>query len=213
MALNLSTNDGEFTPYLKYNAKAGRWFAKDENGTEIEIPNPRLAIDMENVKTGWICFPTGSAPIYAWDDTNGMRPPRPAPVGGNNYKEGFEVNVFGPDKQPGFGGKPLGIRQWTSTANVAKNAFILLHGEFEKNTGDNPGMIPVFQVTGQKLVKGMHGDNFEPTFILQDWIERDKVPAFAELLAKAAPGPTGWPAANGEASTEVGEEIDDEIPF
>ena len=30
MPLNLSVSDGDFTPYLKYNAKAGRFYAKPE---------------------------------------------------------------------------------------------------------------------------------------------------------------------------------------
>jgi hypothetical protein len=55
MPLNLTTSEGEFTPYIKYNAKAGRFYVRPDGGTEdVEISNPVLAFDMANIKTGWI---------------------------------------------------------------------------------------------------------------------------------------------------------------
>ena len=53
MSLNLSTG-GDFSPFLKYNAKAGRWFVRGENGTDVEIEHPRFAIDLENIRQGWL---------------------------------------------------------------------------------------------------------------------------------------------------------------
>ena len=50
MPLNLTVNEGDFTPFIKYNAKAGRWYAKFEGqASEVEIINPRLLFDMLNI--------------------------------------------------------------------------------------------------------------------------------------------------------------------
>ena len=83
MPLNIG-NDGDFTPYLKYNAKAGRFYIRPPGATEdVELMNPRLAIDMANIRTGWVCFQEGLAPEKVWDASLTQRSPlsslRPQP--------------------------------------------------------------------------------------------------------------------------------------
>ena len=57
MPLNLSVGDGDFTPFMKYNAKAGRFYVRPDGATEeTEIINPILAFDMANIKTGWLYY-------------------------------------------------------------------------------------------------------------------------------------------------------------
>lgn len=199
MTLNLTTG-GDYTPFLKYNAKAGRWFVKNENGDEVEVQNPRFAIDFENIKTGWICFPPASPPQFVWD-YNGERQPRPEPIGKAQYKDGFEVMVYGSDPVPHLGGQPLGLRQWTSNANAAKGSVKRAYDLFEKGKAANPKKVPVFRCTGVSIIKGINGDSFEPIFELEQWVERSRISEFE--TAPEAPPPASPPD----------DELDDEVPF
>lgn len=187
MPLNLTPNEGgEFTPYIKYNSKAGRWYAKPKEGPEVEVSNPRLAIDFANIKTGWIMFTEGMGPISVWDVGENMAI---KPEG--KYKRGFHVVVFGADSLPGLG--PLGLREFSSTANVVITSILAMHGQYEAEMGRHPVQIPVFQCVGVTAITGMHGTNYEPNFQLQTWVDRNRVPAFDEALAKAVQTPDQFP--------------------
>ncbi len=72
--------DGEFTVYVKYNAKAGRWYTKDDqpNATEFEVVNMTAVFDIPNLKTGWFLFQAGSAPDKAINPSS--RPGAPSPL-------------------------------------------------------------------------------------------------------------------------------------
>lgn len=183
MPLNLTPNEGgEFVPYIKYNSKAGRWYAKPKDGPECEAMNPRLAIDFAHIKTGWILFSDGVAPISVWDvgTQTAVKPE-------GRYKRGFHVMVFGTDSLPGIG--PLGLREFSSTANVVITAILAMHTQYENQMGAHPGQIPVFQCTGVTPITGVHGTNYEPMFQLTSWVDRNRVLAFDEELAKAAAVP------------------------
>lgn len=176
MPLNLSINDGsEFTPYIKYNSKAGRWYAKPKDGAEAEIINPRLAFDMANIKTGWIMFTEGMGPVSIWDDGTQMAA---KPEG--KYKRGFHVVVCGGDNLPGIG--PLGLREFSSTANAVIGPILDMHKEYEDQINAHPGQVPFFECTGVTPITGMHGTNYEPGFRLIGWVDRSKVPMFDEHL-------------------------------
>jgi hypothetical protein len=61
MALGLSMGDGNFTPYAKYDARAGRWFTKGADG-DIDITDGFTAVfDLETVEVGWMIFASGVA--------------------------------------------------------------------------------------------------------------------------------------------------------
>lgn len=203
MSLNLSTG-GDFTPFLKYNAKAGRWFVKNDNGDEVEVQNPRFAIDFDNIKTGWLCFPVASAPQFVWDE-QGVRAARPNPIGNAQFKDGFEVMVYGNDPQPALAGQPLGIRQWMSNANAAKGAIKLIHQVYEAARDQHPNQVPVFKCIGVHIIKGAQGDNFEPEFTLEQWVDRSRIAEF-EAKANGTEAPPPAPAPGPE-------DLDDEIPF
>ena len=53
-SLNIGA-DGSFKPYVKYNAKADKWFVPSE-GDDLEIDRPTFAADFANIRTGWLCF-------------------------------------------------------------------------------------------------------------------------------------------------------------
>lgn len=181
MPLNLSTSDGEFTPYLKYNAKAGRFYIRPQGASEdVEVDRPRLAFDMANIKTGWIYYAEGSGPEKIWDPSNTQMAPRPP--GPKKFKRGFEVLVFGNDDIPGVG--RIGLREFGSTANNVIGPILQMYDVYEREAVQNPGKVPFFACLGVKPVSGAYGTNYEPRFELKGWIEREKIPAFDEHVAR-----------------------------
>ena len=66
MSLNIGSN-GSSRPYVKYNAKSGRWSRRGENGEDVDIANPTFAADMANIQTGWMRFREGQAPDRVLD--------------------------------------------------------------------------------------------------------------------------------------------------
>lgn len=174
MPLNLSVNEGDFTPYIKYNAKAGRFYVKPEGATEeVEVVNPLLAFDMAHIKTGWLFYQEGAGPEKVWDPSPSQAAPRP--VGPQKWKRGFEVMVYG---NAVVGGKKIGLREFSSTAGNVITAILRMHGQYEAGLRENRGKIPVFGCEGVKPISGMYGTNYEPQFILKTWIERTKIPDF-----------------------------------
>ena len=50
---------GSGKPFLKFNAKADKWFFRGETGEDAEIARPTFVIDFDNIATGWMLLPRG----------------------------------------------------------------------------------------------------------------------------------------------------------
>lgn len=202
MPLNLSVGDADFTPFIKYNAKAGRFYVRADGQTEdVEIHNPTLVFDMWNIRTGWIYYAEGAGPEKVWDPSNDN--PAPKPPGGKKFKRGFEVQTFSNALIPGTTQK-IGLREFSSTAGNAINAIVSMFNQFEAGAPSNKGKVPIFACTGVKPVTGTFGTNYEPQFELKGWIERARIPELDEVKQQTIP----------VAQTEnPGGDMDDEIPF
>lgn len=213
MPLNLSVNDGEITPYLKYNAKAGRWYVRPEGSQEeVEVDKPRLLFDMANIKTGWIFYQEGVGPEKVWD-TNGTTAPRPA--GPKKFKRGFEVMVYGPDEIPGVG--KIGLREFSSTAANCIAAILAMYAAYEAEAGKHPGEVPFYQCLGVRPIQGAYGTNYEPQFLLKGWVARAKIPALAETPHEApshsATPPPPDPVWDEPHGADARDRSTDDIPF
>lgn len=186
MPLNLSVNDGDFTPYLKYNAKAGRWYVRLQGQTvDVEIDKPRLAVDMAHIRTGWLFYQEGVGPEKVWDPSASQEAARPP--GPRKFKRGFEVMVFGNDEIPGVG--KLGLREFSSTAGNVIASILRMHEDYEKGMTANPGAVPFYVCTGVIAMQGAYGTNYEPQFRLSGWVPRSKIPDFDKMIDDAA---IGW---------------------
>lgn len=213
MPLNLSVSDGEFVPYLKYNAKAGRFYVKPEGATsDIEIMNPLLAFDMENIKTGWLYYAEGSGPEKLWDPSLSQMAPRPP--GPKKFKRGFEVMVYGNAIIPGTQ-KKLGLREFSSTAGNVITAILNMYADYEAGAKANVGMIPVYACEGVKPINGAYGTNYEPMFTLKTWVPRAKVPEFDEHAAKRSEpeDDRAPPPRLAAAGGRTVDDMSDDIPF
>lgn len=162
---------GDFDIYLKYNAKAGRWYTKDDKpeAQEYEVANMTAIFDIENIRTGWFLFAAGVAPVKQFDPSLSEAAPKP----GEGFKRGFELRVYS-DKNLG------GVREFASTAGAVIDAMNAVHDQWIAGKDANAGKLPVVQCTGVVPVTSKHGTNYSPTLQIVAWADRP-----AELVAPA----------------------------
>ena len=174
MPLNLEPRSSEdFTPYLKFNGKAGRWYTKTDTGEEKEVLQLTAIFDLANIKTGWILFAEGQAPDSIWD--NGAIASAPSP----KHKRGFAVNVYSP-QQIG------GLRELSSTSNGAIIAIKELYDAYEKQFDAAKQLVPVVTCESVQAVKSKFGTNYQPVLKITKWVPRPQgMPNQAPATARA----------------------------
>lgn len=178
---NPSSGEGNFTVYVKYNAKAGRWYTKkdEKDAPEFEVTNMTAIFDMDNLRTGWFLFAPGVAPAKTFDPSLAAAAPKP----GNDFKRGFELDLFSEKNL-------LGKREFSSTAGVVIEAMNDLHDHWLAGKDANPGKLPVVKCVGVTPVVGSHGTNYKPQFEIVSWADRP-----AELASQATqPAPAAQTA-------------------
>lgn len=181
--------DGEFTVYVKYNAKAGRWYTKDDapGATEFEVVNMTAVFDIPNLKTGWFLFQAGSAPDKAINAQLSAWGPKPSDA----HKRGFQINLFS-DKNL------LGVREFASTAGSVIEAMNGLYDAYLAAPEAAQGKLPVVRCAGVLPVTGKHGVNYAPVLEIVAWVDR---PAkLGEVTAKAMADPVTPAPATGPAA-------------
>lgn len=211
---NPTAGEGSFKVYVKYNAKAGRWYTKkdEKDAPEFEVTNMTAIFDMENIRTGWFLFAAGVAPSKTFDPSLTEAAPRPGP----DFKRGFELDLFSEKNL-------LGVREFSSTAGVVIEAMNALHDHWMAEKDKNPGKLPVVKCVGVSPVTGSHGTNYQPQLEIVSWADRP-----AELAGNAAPAAkpadvapapaakaehTPPPAANQPAPAHAGVGDDDGVEF
>lgn len=202
--ININTGE-DFVPYIKMNAKAGRWYAKF-NGyeTEIEIQNPRLAFDFSNIKTGWIAFLQSGPPQHQWDEIAGQEGPKPDWA---KVRRGFCVMVVGRDSIPNAGNQKLGARELMATSNSLIKPINAMFDAYDAETG-HEGELPIYRCTGMVPVTGQNGTNYEPQFQLTGWKARGDL---SELDGAEPSGGNDSPPTGQQQPEEP--YLDDDIPF
>jgi hypothetical protein len=196
MPLNLEPRSSDFTPYLKFNGKAGRWYTRNDVGEEVEITDLIAIFDLALIKTGWIHFEEGLPPQTAWD-SNAAASPKPSNM--PKAKRGFAVNVFAP--------KIGGLREFSSTSNGAVIAVRDLYdGQFEK-APERLSKVPVVKCEKILPVKSKFGTNYEPVLKIVKWVDRP------EGLPQGSPHITEPKPTKGGAAAKPDVDLDDDIPF
>lgn len=163
---------GDFITFVKFNAKAGRFYTKkdEKDAPEFEVTDMTAIFDMENIRTGWFLFAAGAAPSKKYDPSLTEEEPKP----GEGFKRGFELNLFSPKNL-------LGLREFSSTAGVVIEAMNELYDHWEAGKAKNAGKLPVVKCVGVQAITGTHGTNYKPQFEIVSWTDRP-----AELSGTAA---------------------------
>tara|TARA_R100000234_G_C4943780_1_gene154114 strand:- start:129 stop:665 length:537 start_codon:yes stop_codon:yes gene_type:complete len=160
MPLNLSTpgEGGDFTPSIKFNAKDGAWF-KREDGEDVEVSEFQAVFDLENIQTGWLRMMSQEAPDFVSDPSLSEQASRPS----DEHKRAFKVNIYS-DKQLG------GVREWMANSMMATGAMARLYAEYEEKKED--GKAPVVVCGETNKVKLNKGTNYEPVLKLSKMVKR-----------------------------------------
>lgn len=193
MALNIGAS-GTIKPYVKYNAKADKWFVRAEGGGDLEIARPTFLLDLANIRTGWLRFQEGQAPDRIIDPSLDQVAPRPD----DTFKRGFVVMAFSPKN---FGGAV----EFASASIHASNAIRDVYAAFEEQSGkaENRGKVPVIACTGADAMKDKYGTNYRPRLELVRWADRPaELPNVSpvddkEVWKGAAPSPASGQARSG----------------
>ena len=141
---------GSIKPYVKFNAKADKWFAKGEVG-DVEIGRPTFVADLANIATGWLRFREGQAPERMIDPSL----ERAAPCPDEGFKRGFVLAVY---SQKFFGG----LAELSSASIHMGNALRELYADFERERASHPSQVPVVACTGSEPMKDRYGVNYKP---------------------------------------------------
>ena len=166
MALGLNEGGGNFTPYIKYNAKAGRWYVREGEGNEahdVEVQPDKMVFvaDIDNIEIGWIKFPQGGAPETVLAPATSTKPDRPA----DDFKSGFRLKIFSAANLDG-------LREWMASSTLVNGAINELYDAYEKEVGNHAGECPVVRFTGAQPVVNKHGTNYKPGFEIVQWTAR-----------------------------------------
>jgi hypothetical protein len=208
---NPATGDGGFTVYVKYNAKAGRWYTKKDEpeSSEFEVTNLTAIFDMDNLKTGWFLFAAGVAPVKQFDPSLTEASPKP----GEGFKRGFELELYSEANL-------FGLREFSSTAGAVIEAMNELHDHWMTDKVSNPGKLPVVKCVGVSAVTGKHGTNYKPQLEIVAWADRPEAMKGSPAPASSAPAPAAKaehappPAAKAAAAPPpANAPADDEVVF
>lgn len=182
MGLNIG-GSGIIKPYVKFNAKADKWFVRAPEGGDLEIPRPTFLLDLANIRTGWLRFIEGQPPERVIDPSLDRMAPNP----GEGFKRGFVLMAF---SQKFFGGAV----ELSSASIHMSNAIRDVYAVFEEQRGkvENRYNVPVIACGGSDPMKDKFGTNYKPRLYIVKWADRpaelpDASPVDDADVAKAAP--------------------------
>jgi hypothetical protein len=167
---------GDFTPIIKYDARAGRVFRVDRVQTTDGFANDpvdittifKAVMDFENIEVGWIDFPVGSAPSFALVKMGNQLPDRPSA----KHKNGIRMLV---KLSKGCGGdKP--VREIAGTSKAFLGGVEQVYAEYAREKAKYPGQLPVISLVSTTPIVSGNGatksTNYRPTFRIDGWAPR-----------------------------------------
>lgn len=215
LGLDYSSGSGagssDIVPYVKYDARAGRFFRNDRtevngaysNNAVDVTSNFKAVMDLENLEVGYLKFGAGTAPEFMLVKLGDPIPHKPADA---KFKQGMRVMM---KLHKDCGGD---IRELTSNAAAFLKGFDDLHNTYEAEKGKNAGKLPVVVLKTTMPITSGSGDkkstNYQPVFAISGWAPRpaDLVHVAKQSTAASAAAPqTASPAtAPTTGSTPVG---------
>ena len=185
--MSVPSSGGDFKVFVSYNAKAGRWYTKNDGKDEpmFEVTDMTAVFDMPNLETGWFKFSSGVAPEKVMDPSLAEAAPNP----GTDFKRGFQIDLYSEKNL-------MGLREFSSTAGIVIEAMNNLYDLWMAAPENVSGKLPVVRCSGVLPISNKHGTNYQPTFEIVGWTDRPAAlagngasPPPAAAPAPAAPQP------------------------
>lgn len=192
-----SGDGGDFKVYVKYNAKAGRWYTKEDkpDSEDFEVADMTAVFDFASLKTGWFLFAPGVAPVKQLNDELRHWAVKPSP----DFKQGFQIDVFSNKNL-------LGVREFASTAGAVIEAMNNVYDDYDNSPESKAGKLPIVKCVSVKPIVNKHGTNYQPVLEIMGWVDRP-----AELTEKAPAEPTQPPPL--QPAPAFATDLDDDVPF
>jgi hypothetical protein len=186
LGLNLSSSGGgNFTPPIKFDARAGRWFRKTADGDEDITQGFTAVMDLENIEVGWSLFAAGTPPNLAFTRLGSPLPPKPS----DDHKMAVRIRMWLPQSRGG------GEYEFISSSRAVMLAVDHLHTDFESQAMTNGGKLPVVAMPTVQEVKTETkmgtNRNYAPVFQITSWAPRPGGGAARPANVTAAPPSTG----------------------
>jgi len=186
-----SSGGGDFLPIMKFSAKDGSFVRQDrhqgadghweKSETEMDLPF-KVVMDMDAIEVGFIAFTT-TGPDFRFVKVGEPMPVKPS----DEHKEGFRIRMYN---------KEIGLREMSSSSKIVRNQMNDLHDAYLAGKADNPGKVPVVEITGSDRIqietKAQGTQTFRsPKWSIAGWVDRpaglDKAEPAPEPAAVAAP--------------------------
>lgn len=176
---------GDFKVFVSYNAKAGRWYTKEDgkDQPQFEVTDMTAVFDMPGLETGWFKFTSGVAPEKVMDPSLSQAAANP----GQDFKRGFVIDLFSEKNL-------LGVREFSSTATIVIEAMNDLYDAWMAAPETVTGKLPVVRCIGVHPVTNKHGTNYQPKFEIVGWTDRPEALGDGDQPASAPAAPAAAPA-------------------
>jgi len=185
---------GSFLPIIKFDARSGRISRRDRDGGEshdVDITkNFKCVMDFDNVETGFIKFPMGSAPEFhmaRYYDGKPVDKPE-----GEGYKRGVRFIVKLSKESGGD------VRELASNAGAFLEGISALHDAYEAQRSANAGKLPIVElkdtVAKTSTAGAMKTTNYVPVFEITGWTKRPDDLVYVPRNASAAPASSAPPS-------------------
>lgn len=179
MALGLNygsgSGGGDIVPFIKYDARAGRFFRRDrteEGGqyvnNDVDVTSQfKAVIDLDNIEVGYLKFASGAAPEFVLVKLGDPLPHKPADAG---FKQGARIMM---KLHQTCGGD---VRECANNAAAFLRGVDDLHTAYEAQKAANPGKLPIVVLeTTIPIVSGngqKKSTNYQPVFKITGWAPR-----------------------------------------
>lgn len=178
LGFTYSSGGGDFTPIIKYDARAGRIFREDRTQDaggswvkdSVDITGQFKAVfDFENIEVGYIYFPLGAAPDFCVTRLGDPYPQRPS----NNHNQGVRFML---KLAKDVTGSAPPVREIAGTSAVFRMGVDELHNAYEAGKAANSGKLPVVTLKTTTPVTSGSGakksTNYQPVFEIAAWVAR-----------------------------------------
>jgi hypothetical protein len=210
-----SNGGGDFTPIIKYDARAGRFTrvdrVNDGNGfvnDDVDITTGiKFVADFENIETGWLYFTPGAAPSFVLVPFGHPLPQRPS----ENHKNGVRFML---KLAPECGGEqPIREIAGNSKAFLSGVEAVFLQYQAEKDK--YPGKLPVLVVEKITPVKTGSGartsTNYHPQFKISGWANRKDLTFVPKASQPTSPSTAPSTGSTRAEAPKVAESVDSDF--
>ena len=161
MPITFSEETNDANQYIRVHTPQNKWRIVNYEKEEIEFDVSKgMAIDIKNVKFGWLAIDKGFRDWQPWPSPSQKTT---KPEGSVEYKNGFEVEVYVPKH---------GHATFSSNTMAVGNFIAAVYNKVENEKEFSSDKVPVVKVTGSSPITTATGNTtYDIGFVVDKWID------------------------------------------